>query len=178
MFPIRHSGPVFPIRHSGPVFPIRHSGPVFPIRHSGPVFPIRHSGLGRVAPLAAQRSFSLALKAIPPSTPRRAYLEGHRPRCPRWNPRYQRHETFVPVGTEAGAPPIHSTRHIHLKRGPVGDCDIPLTIMERNRPRCPRWNPRYQRHETFVPEGTEAGAPPISFHVAFVPVARDDRPYA
>ena len=36
---------------------------------------------------------------------------------------------------------------------------------------CPCWNQRHYKHETIVPAGTEAGAPPIDFHVTFVPAA-------
>ena len=61
--------------------------------------------------------------------------------------------TFVPVGTEAGAPPIHSTLHVYLR---------PPALQS-----CPR--PGISTHKTFVPVGTGAGAPPSESYGVFVP---------
>jgi hypothetical protein len=47
----------------------------------------------------------------------------------------------------------------------------PSTIVEGHRPRCPCCTRDIKRIETFVPVGTEAGAPPIAFLEIFVPAA-------
>jgi hypothetical protein len=62
--------------------------------------PARPPALQRTRDICTWRAGGLA-GLLDPAT----IVEGHRPRCPCRNPRHRTHQIFVPVGTEAGAPP-------------------------------------------------------------------------